>query len=89
MSEQNNLGARFFLGRKNAILICIEPAKDRTVGFSAMAVFKNADIGTGWEDLANSLSRLNYAVVGIVVSDEAAYESDYDVFRSGIGCGCA
>lgn len=61
--------------------------KNGAVGLFAMAVLEDADIGSGRKDLANTLSGLNHAVMGIIISDEAANETDDDVLgRIGGGC---
>jgi hypothetical protein len=53
--------------------------KNSVIGLLPMAVLENPDIGSLGNGLPYALGKLNWAVVRVVMVDEAAYEADHDI----------
>jgi hypothetical protein len=70
------VGATFFLRGENAIVIGVEQAKYGFTGLAPAAVFEDLNVSSPRRSLADMLRNLDWTVVGIIVPDEAADESD-------------
>jgi hypothetical protein len=77
VAVDDDAGALFFLGREFAVVIRVEKTKDLLVGLFAAMIFENFHVDLRGVFLAEALGKLNAAVDGIVVADEAADEA-YD-----------
>lgn len=101
LTEQNDVGARFFVGGKNAVAVGIEQVKNRGVGAFAVAILEDSNVGSGRKVRTNAFGELNRAMMRIVMADETADEANDDVgsgrrgtgrSRSAVGgwrcCGC-
>ena len=82
MAEKNDTGASFFFGGKNAITIGIEQAEDRGVSLFPAAVLENPHVRVLGDRSLDLLGELNRTMVPVIVADESADETDYDVGRS-------
>src|ERR1700676_3845866 len=79
LAEKNDAGSGFLFGGENAVAVCVEQLDDCVVGALSPPIFEDSHIRVLGKFRANSLCELNWAVVLIVVADEATHETDHDV----------
>jgi hypothetical protein len=76
MAEQDDAGLGSFVGAQDTIMIRIEEANDGAESSSATPIFEHLQVGIFGQPLARALSKLDRAVMRIVVVNESADEAD-------------
>ena len=83
MTEEDDAGASFLFGGEKAIAVGIEQAEDGRVGTFAAAVFEDFYVRVFGKLRANFLREANWAMVLIVMADEATHEPNNNIGRKG------
>ena len=78
MTEEDDMGLRFFLIGKDSIVIAIKQAKNLLVGRLPVAILEDLNVSSVRDDLLDALGQLYRAMVRVVVAYESAGEPDDD-----------
>ena len=81
LTEKYDAGSGFLFGGENAVAVGVEELDDRVVGALSPPIFEDPHVRVFGKFRTNSLCELNWAVVLIVVANEATDETDHDVGR--------
>jgi hypothetical protein len=81
VSEEDDVSAIFFLGGKYAVMIGIKETEYVFVSALSASVLEDAYVGSFRNRLLDAFCELDGAVMRIVMTDEAADETDHNIGR--------